>query len=156
MEKDIRPLLESLRRELAAHQRALEEGQAVVEREQKYCEHLRGLIELETIQTAPPRTHHQNNGASNNPNPAASPASVLVVKRQPGYAAVSVTQAARQILGTTDKLHADELVRRIFVIDSPKKFQRAKNGLVSELVRGTKAGHFVRTGPNEFALPNSH
>lgn len=73
--------------------------------------------------------------------------------RKPQYRAMTVIEAAQQILdqkGTP--MHADEIVRAIYEIRSPQGFTAAKRSVVSELIRGTKRGVFRRArGANRFA-----
>ena len=61
-------------------------------------------------------------------------------------AAAAVLTAAKR------PTHADDLVKAIFLITEKDSFQRAKNALVGELVRGVQRKFFIRTGKNEYAL----
>lgn len=139
--------LDAYKREFDLHKERLIQAQANVDREQKYCTHLQGLIDLET---------QGSQTTSGEDVPKLVRRSITAVARQSDFADIPVADAAFRILRTVPKLHADELTKRIFVADTPERFARAKNQLVSEMVRKEKQGTLIRTGPNEFALPLSN
>lgn len=83
---------------------------------------------------------------------AAIKASQTPLTRKEEFSDRSVIDAMLQILASVDELHADDLVKRIFVTAEPYTFQRAKSAVVSEAIHAVKRGLLKRTGPNTFAL----
>lgn len=72
--------------------------------------------------------------------------------RQETFARMTLTDAVRTVLQSMGKQHADEIARRVFVIDSKHALARAKQTLVSTLANGYRKGKWDRVGPNEYAL----
>ena len=128
---------------LAEHEHRLEEAQEIVKREEPICHHLRHLIG--SMKPGAPVQASQE-GASPGGNP---------LTRKPEFATGSLLDAVERILaGSKQAIHADDLTKRIFVLRDKSELARAKNALVSDMVRGVKRGRFRRTGKNLYALPN--
>lgn len=77
-----------------------------------------------------------------------------VPARRSEYAGMKLLDAAKKILATspTDRLHADDIVEKLFVVTSPVQFTGGKSSLVPTLSAAVSAGELRRVAPNTFQL----
>jgi hypothetical protein len=137
---------ESRRAELEVQYREVAEN---LEREQRHIEHLRALLQdLGLLSSENPAPSAASNGARSSQRLiqafVAGNRAPTTPERRPEFKAVSLTEAARQLLQGGETLHTEDFVRLIFDVQSPAQLKTAKATMRSTLAVGANRGYWDR------------
>jgi len=158
--------LEWLQDKLAAYESKLAETEATIARLRPIVLNLRGTIDAiasEERGASPPKDLFGEQPATNGAlNGASSPGPKYTLftrgnknpnmpERKAEFADRTLIDAAAQVINATpDTLHADSVIKAVFVIENIDQFKLAKHSMGSELHRGARRGLWQAVGGNRF------